>query len=146
MGCQCRPRADLGSGSCIRGRVVRHEDMRTRSPVRARRTALTSDCQTASGQESRDDSVPWILFLSVTLDGAVKRREHSSPDTKVSSQHWRSGFDSRYRTDHSFSLQVGSVLTIPGTSQYAMSSDFGSRRYWSCWENSYPPWDYSWRL
>ena len=54
---------------------------------------LTSEGQGSTRQETRDDSVPGVLFLTVSLDGTVKRREQPSPNTKVSSEDGRSSFN-----------------------------------------------------
>lgn len=57
---------------------------------------LTSCCQTSTSQEARYDRIPHILFLSPALHGAVKSREHASPDAKITACYGGSSFDDRH--------------------------------------------------
>lgn len=67
----------------------------------------TTDGQRATGEEAGNDGVPGVLLLADALDGAVKRREETAPDTKVAAQHGCSHLDRCDGADAS--LAVGRV-------------------------------------
>jgi hypothetical protein len=67
-------------------------------------TPLTSQSQTSTGEETRNDSVPRILLLAVPFHRTVKRREQPAPNAKVASEDWCTGFDRGEGTDKAFSL------------------------------------------
>ena len=73
---------------------------------------LTPRCQTSTGHETRDDRVPRVLLLSYALDGAVKRREHATPDAKVTARDWGTGLHGRNRTGEALPLQYVSTLRV----------------------------------
>ena len=66
---------------------------------------LTSCSQTSTCHEARDDCIPCIFLLSPSLHRTIKRRKHSSPNAKVASRYWRTGFDSGDGANKSFALQ-----------------------------------------
>lgn len=55
---------------------------------------LTSQSEGAASAETGHDGVPWVLLLPVSLDGAVKRREQTTPDTKVTAEDGGTRLDS----------------------------------------------------
>lgn len=75
----------------------------------------TTDGQRAAGEETGNDGVPGVLLLADALDGAVKRREETTPDTEVAAENGRSHLDRCDGADAS--LAVGGVAesldTVP---------------------------------
>lgn len=73
------PRADRGPPIVLRNEKIVYGVVR--------RKLLTPRCKTATRHKPRDDCVPSILFLPISFHGAVKRREHPTPDTEVTASH-----------------------------------------------------------
>ena len=57
----------------------------------------TSNGETSTGHEARDDGVPVILLLPNPLYCTVVSRKHRSPDTKITAQHRCPRLDGRQR-------------------------------------------------
>jgi hypothetical protein len=58
-----------------------------------RKRKRTSHRQRSTRQEPRNDGIVRILLLPVPLNRTIKAREQSSPNSKVSSDDGRAGFD-----------------------------------------------------
>jgi hypothetical protein len=68
------------------------------------RIRLTACCETATGHESRYDSVPCILFLPVPFHSTVKCGEHTTPNTKVATGDGCTGLNGGNRASEAFTL------------------------------------------
>lgn len=75
----------------------------------------TSDCKRTTDKETGQDGIPCVFTFTDRLDGAVVKGEQPTPDTKVTTHHWRTGLDGRQGTDSSFTVwRVSEPLdTVP---------------------------------
>lgn len=83
----------------------------------------------ATGQEARDDGVVWVLLLPVPLDGAVKGREETAPDTKVAADDGRAGLDGREGPDEAVAAgRVARALdAVPDRTTYCTHRAVGGQ-------------------
>lgn len=113
------PNADLGPAVCqlkSGGRGARKLRSTRRIPdyrPDAARYAskLTTESKSSTSHETRDDGVPGVLLLPVALDGTVKGREQSTPDTEVSTENGSTSLNGRQRTGETLSLE--SLASVP---------------------------------
>lgn len=80
-----------------------------------RRLVTSSDSQGATCEKTGDDGIVWILLLADALDGAVKGREQTTPDTKVTTQDGGSHLDGSNGAYPSLAVRGVSVAldTVP---------------------------------
>lgn len=66
-----------------------------------------------------------VLLLSDSLDGAVERREHTTPDTKVSAQHRGTSLNRGDRTYPSFTVRAvsESLNTVPDSASNSLKQE-----------------------
>lgn len=100
------PSADLGpprrNRSDVSSNHIRHIQHSRRVDVRG----LTPCSETSTSQETTDNCIPHVLFLSNALYCTVECGEHATPNAEVAACDGGTGFDNGHCTDEAIALCV----------------------------------------
>ena len=101
----------------IQPRIPRHSPLhpnphplnhRQQNPTPNRRVPRllppTPNRQTAPREKPRDDRIVRVFLLSYPLDSAIKGREETAPDTEITAEDGRAGFDGGEGADAAFAV------------------------------------------